>query len=87
MKRKREQIMDKARAKRQRKIAKQKPTPVEERPAPSLTRQIKDAATALSESVGNLMDSATEAVKTAVTKKRLRSKSSALPPGLPATGP
>jgi hypothetical protein len=70
MKRERDRIINKAKAKRKRKMAKRKPNPAEEQPSADLTTQVQEVASALSEKVGNIVESATEAIKTAVTKKR-----------------
>ncbi len=79
MRRKREEIMQKARSRHQRKIAKKKVPPGEEDPAADLTTQVKEVMTVVTEKVGSVVQSATEVVKTAVTTKRIRPKRPASP--------
>jgi hypothetical protein len=79
MRRKREQIMQKARAKHERKIAKKKVEPVAEDSAANLTTQVKEVVTVVTEKVGSVVQSATAVVKSAVTTKRARLKRPALP--------
>jgi hypothetical protein len=87
MRRERERIINKAKAKRQRKMAKRKPKPAEVQPSADLTAQVQEVASAVSEKVDKMVDSATEAVKTAVTKKRFHAKKkSAAFPASPASG-
>jgi hypothetical protein len=82
MRRERERIIKKARVKRRRKMAKRKPKPAEVQRSADLTAQVQEVASAVSEKVGNIVESATEAVKTVVTKKRFhaKKKSTAPPP-------
>lgn len=87
MRRERERIIKKAKVKRQRKMAKRKQKPAEVQRSVDLTAQVQEVASALSEKVGNIVESATQAVKTVVTKKRFHAtKRSAAPPPSPASG-
>jgi len=64
--------MQKARAKRQRKIGTQKQNTIEEQPLEAITIQVQEVAVVAAEKVTELVKTAGEAVKKAVTVKRSR---------------